>query len=314
MYVDNRSVHLPRARIVCYLEEKGWVPEISILYCLLRPLFCLVPVLPHTTFAALTDKPPENFRFIISPNDEDATTDTGANRAASRPHRLLERRLESTTSQRAAPPAWKAWMSPASSPTAPAQGAGKGLEQPVWTVRTSHNTTAPQGWVCSPPLRAINLLQPGREQLSWPWPKHSQCNKNQLAVGNSQCSHLPALQDSLHPSLPSFLLQPGLLPPHVLSTFTPCTSLTLQDQLYCWVFKHRPPLRCFAQRAWPAVLGELGGEGSQFKYCCAPGHTLTRHNQGQLRCCSLNLELQQGKEARQVSCSVTGLAKTVPNA
>lgn len=76
-----------------YFEEKGWVPDISILDCLLWPPFCSVPVLSPTNFTAVTYTPL---------SDELPTGDTGAEQAPSQQGKLLWRSGGSTAPHRAA--------------------------------------------------------------------------------------------------------------------------------------------------------------------------------------------------------------------
>lgn len=270
-----------------YFEEKGWDPGIFILYGLLRPPFCFVPVLSHTSFAALTNKPP---------NDEYATTGTRAKQTA-----LHQRKLLAGKGDQKAPfpnrrqPAEhnhepeRRGMSTATSLTTPAQGAGKAPEQAARTAGPSCNTRTPQPWqglVCSPPLRATNLPQSGREQRSRPHPKHSQHNKEEFAVGNSRHSPLPAPGESLHTSRPSSAraspADTGSVPLHP-TPVAPCRTSSVSE---CLIRGLSSTVLCSERMTYQdaAILGELGGECSGFKYGCACGHTLTRHNEGQPSC------------------------------
>lgn len=179
-------------------------------------------------------------------------------------------------------------MSTATSSTTPAQGAGKGPEQAARRAGPSCNTRTPQPWqglVCFPPLRATTLPQSGRDQLSQPHPKHSQHNKEEFAVGNPRHPS-PSPGDSLHTSRPSSAraspadtdsvpLHPTPVSPCRPSSVSRCLTTGLSSTLLC---SERMTCRD------AAILGELGGEGSPFKYCCAHGHTLTRHNEGQPSC------------------------------
>lgn len=140
-------------------------------------------------------------------------------------------------------------------------------------------------------------------------------------MGKSQRSPLPAPGDSLQATPP---FATGASPttqtqhlhtPHQSHLPGPALFLRTSVQTFLHI---TGALRVTSQSA--AIPEELGGEGSWFKYCCAHGHTLMRHNWGQLRFPSLTQLGAAAGERHQIRCSyecicsITGLANTVPNA